>query len=78
MGEMKVPSFRRSHGFCLCSDAFLVLQGVLTVDCVRLSLRGIFDVGFVEQVLDSEQDLFDGDGRSPVLLLVQQREAHRS
>lgn len=42
------------------------------VDCVGLGLCRVLDVGLVEEVLDAQQDLFDCDGGTPVLLLVQQ------
>lgn len=49
----------------------------LPVDSVSLRLGRVLDVGLVQQVLDAEQDLLDGDGRAPVLLLVQQRQTDR-
>ena len=33
-------------------------------------------VGIVEQVLDAQQDLLDGDGGLPALVLVQDAETH--
>ena len=42
-------------------------------------MRGRLDIGLVvEQLLDAEQDLLDGDVRLPVLLFVEDREADRS
>jgi len=46
------------------------------VDGVGFSLGRVLDVGLIQQVLDSQQDLLDGDGRTPILLLVQQRQAN--
>lgn len=66
------------HGPSLGPHTFLIFQSVLTVDGVRLGLGGIFDVWLVQQVLDAEQDLFDGDGWAPVLFFVQQRQANRA
>lgn len=68
--------FGSGHGSCLGAHSFLVLQSILAVDCVRLGLCRVLDVGFVEQILDAEQDLFDGDRRAPVLVLVEQRQAN--
>ena len=60
-----------SHGPCLSSDPLLVVGSVLTEAGVSLGLGRILDVGIIEEVLDAQQDLLDGDGRPPVLLLVQ-------
>ena len=49
---------------------------VLTEACVSLRLDRVLDVGFVQHVLDAEQDLLDGDGWHPVLRLVQDGETH--
>ena len=66
-----------SHGSGLGSHSLLVISSVLTETCVRLRLGGVLDVGVVEEVLDAEEDLLDGDGGPPVLLLVQDGEADR-
>ena len=65
-----------SHGSGLGSHSLLVISSVLTETCVRLRLGGVLDVGVVEEVLDAEEDLLDGDGGPPVLLLVQDAETH--
>jgi hypothetical protein len=46
------------------------------VDCVGLRLGGIFDVWLIQQILNAEQNLFDRDRRTPILLLVQQGQAN--
>lgn len=48
------------------------------IDSVRFRLGGILDVRFVQQILDAEQNLFDRDRRTPVLLFVEQRQTDRS
>ncbi|GET85473.1 ubiquitin-conjugating enzyme e2, putative [Leishmania tarentolae] len=59
----------------LLAHACLVLLDISHVHLVRLLLRGVFNVGVVEQLLYSQQNLLDGDVRAPVLLLVKDREA---
>ena len=60
-----------SHGSSLGPDPLLVIGPVLAEAGVGLGLGRILNVGVVEEVLDTEQDLLDGDGGPPVLLLVQ-------
>ena len=60
-----------SHGPGLSSDPLLVISPILTEAGVGLSLSRILDVGVVEEVLDAQEDLLDGDGRPPVFLFVQ-------
>ena len=60
-----------SHGSSLSPDPLLVIGPVLAEAGVGLGLGRILNVGVVEEVLDTEQDLLDGDGGPPVLLLVQ-------
>ena len=64
----------RGHGPGLSPDPLLVVGPVLTDAGVGLGLGGVLDVGVVEEVLDTEQDLLDGEGGPPVLLLVQDGE----
>lgn len=71
-----VVLFSGCHGSGLCSNTFLVLETVLTVNSVSLCLGRVLDVRLIQQILDSEQNLFDGDGRAPVLLFVQQRQTN--
>lgn len=52
------------------------IQWYSPVNCVCFRLGGIFDVRLVQQILDAEQNLFDRDRRTPILLLVQQRQTH--
>lgn len=78
------------HRFGLSLDSFVVFQPVLTrvttkdepimrriyspENRVSFSLSWIFNVRFVEKILDSEQDLLDSNGRSPIFLLVEERQ----
>uniref|UniRef100_A0A8D8U346 Uncharacterized protein n=1 Tax=Cacopsylla melanoneura TaxID=428564 RepID=A0A8D8U346_9HEMI len=66
------------HGSSLGSNPLLVLQSVLTVNCIRFSLCGVLNVGLVEKVLNTQQDLFDGNGGLPIFLFIQQRQTHRA
>ena len=52
----------------------LVCRPVLLEQIVGVGLRGRLGIGFIEQILDTEKDLLDGDRGSPCLLLVQDRE----
>ena len=45
-------------------------------DGVGLSLCRVLDVGIVQQLLDAHQDLLDRDGGAPVLLVIEEGEAH--
>ena len=64
-----------SHGPRLCPDPLLVIGPVLTEAGVGLGLSRVLNVGVVQEVLDPQQDLLDGDGGPPVFLLVQDGEA---
>jgi len=66
---------RCRHGLGLGPNPLLVLETILTEDGVGLCLRGVLDVGVVEQLLDAHQDLLDGDSGAPVLLVIKQGEA---
>lgn len=57
---------------------FELFKADLPVDRVRLRLCRVLHVRFVQQILDAEQNLFDRDGRTPVFLVVQQRQADRA
>ena len=70
------PLLLGSHGPGLSPHPLLVVGPVLTKAGVGLGLSGILDVGVIEEVLDPQQDLLDGDGRPPVLLLVQDGQAN--
>ena len=61
----------RGHGPGLGPHPLLVVRPVLAEAGVGLGLGGVLDVGVVQEILDTQQDLLDGDGRPPVLLLVQ-------
>jgi len=54
----------------------LQLNNYSPEDGIGFCLGRVLDVGFVQEVLDSQQNLFDGNGRSPVLLFIQQRETY--
>ena len=58
----------------LISDFALIISLVLNEAGSGLLLGGIQNVGVVEEILDPQQDLLDGQGRLPVLLLVQDGE----
>jgi len=64
------------EGSCLSPDSLLIVCSVLTIAGVSLSLGRILDVGIVEEVLDADQELLDGDGWPPILVLVQQAQAN--
>lgn len=66
------------HHFGLSPDTLLVLQSVLTINSVSFSLCRILYVRLVEEVLNPEQDLFNGNCWAPVLLLVQERQTDSS
>lgn len=51
---------------------------VIAVQVVGIGLRRRFGVWVVEEILDSEEDLSDGDSWSPRLLLIEDRKADRS
>jgi len=57
-------------------DASLVLGAVLLEHIICLGLSWRLRVGIVEKVLDTQEDLLDGDGWLPGLFLVQNRQAH--
>lgn len=59
-------------------DPFLVLVPVLLEQVVGLGLGGRLRVWVVQQVLHAQQDLLDGNGGLPPLLLVQDRETDRA
>ena len=61
----------RGHGPGLGPHPLLVVRPVLAEAGVGLGLGGVLDVGVVQEILDTQQDLLDGYGRPPVLLLVQ-------
>ena len=60
-----------SHGSGLSPHPLLVVGPVLAEAGVGLGLGGILDVGIVQKILNSQQNLFDGDRGPPVFLLVQ-------
>ena len=48
--------------------------GIVHEELIGLGLGRTIGVGLVEQVLDANEHLFYGDGRAPVLLLVENTE----
>jgi len=62
----------------LGANSLLVISSVLAIGGVCFCLRRVLDVGIVEQILDADQELLDGDCWPPVLILVQQAEANCS
>ena len=49
-----------------------VYRNKLPVDSISFSLCRILNVGIIEEILDTQQDLFDGNGWPPILFLIQQ------
>lgn len=70
----------RSSGSGVVADQtanpLLVLGAILLKQVVRLCLGRRLGVRVVEEVLDAQQDLLDGDGGLPCLLLVENRQAN--
>lgn len=62
----------------MSSDPLFILETILTEDGVCLGLCRVLDIGIVEQLLDAHQDLLDRDGGAPVLLIIEEGEAHRA
>lgn len=56
-------------------DLALVCCAVLPVQVVRIGLGRRVWIWVIQQVLHAKQDLLDGDGRLPALLLVQDGQA---
>jgi hypothetical protein len=52
-------------------DLPLICDSVFLEQVVCICLGGGFGVGLVKQFLDAKEDLFDGDGRFPAFLFVQ-------
>jgi len=59
-------------------DLLLIRAPILLEEIVCFGLGRGFGVGIVEEILNAEQDLFDGNGRLPTFLLIQNAEAHGS
>lgn len=60
----------------LCPYSLLVVHPVLTVNCVSFCLCWILNVWLIQQLLDPQKDLFDGDGGPPVFVLLQDGQTH--
>lgn len=60
----------------LVAYSSFVLNFIAGENTVGFSLRGVRGVRLTQKMLDSHEDLFDGDSRSPVLFFVEDREAH--
>lgn len=58
------------------AHALLISLAILLEQLVRISLGGRVDIGLVEQLLDAEQDLLDGNRRLPALLFIEDGQAH--
>ena len=65
-GESRMP-------VAICSErrTFFIFDFVLHVNGVRFGLSWIFWIRFIQQFLNAEQKLFDGDGRTPIFLFVE-------
>lgn len=67
-----------------CHFARLLSYASLVGGCILLehgegfALCWVVRVGIVEQILNAQQDLLDGDGRFPALVLVQDAKADGS
>lgn len=57
-------------------DTLLVFHFVPLEQVVCLGLRWRLGIGVVQEILDTEDDLFDGDGRFPAFILVEYRQAN--
>jgi len=55
---------------------FTLLKWKLPINCVGFSLGRILDVGFIKQVLDAKQNLFNCDCWAPILFLIQKRQTN--
>ena len=64
------------HGPGLSSDSVLIFSLVLLKKFKGRFLGRRQDVRLVEEMLDPQEDLLEGQGSSPVLLLIQDREAN--
>lgn len=62
----------------LCPNTLLVVHPVLTVNCVCLCLSWVLNIRLIQQFLDSQKNLFNSDGGPPVLVFLQDGEAHSS
>lgn len=61
------------HGWVLLDnllDTPLICRAILLEKVVGVGLRRGLRVRVIQQVLDSEKDLLDGDGRAPCFLFV--------
>lgn len=56
-------------------DLVLICSPIPSEEVVCVSLSWRVGVGVIEKVLNSEEDLLDGDGRLPALLFIQDRQA---
>jgi hypothetical protein len=59
-------------------DLLVVSSAVLAEQVVGLGLSRRLGIGLVQQRLDSEKDLFDGDGGLPAFLFVEDGQANSS
>jgi hypothetical protein len=53
------------------ADLTLIRGSVLFEQVVGIGLRGRLWVGIIEEILNAEQDLLDGDSGSPVFLFIE-------
>ena len=53
----------------------LIRRPILLIQIIRIRLRGRLRVYLVQQHLDPQEDLFDGDGGFPALFFVEDAEA---
>lgn len=70
-----------SWGWIVFDDTLhlsFVSLAIFLEEIVSVCLSWGFGIGLIEELLNSEEDLLNGDGRFPALFLVQDRQADRS
>lgn len=60
------------------SDLFLVSSAIFFEQIICISLSRGLRIGVVEQILYTDEDLFDSDRRPPSFFFVENRKANRS
>lgn len=58
----------------LLANSPVICSSVVPEHCIRVALRGIVNIGVIQQFLYSQKDLFDSNTRLPSLLFVQDRQ----
>jgi len=73
MGKVEQPWLLRNILAGLLSNPTLISYLVVLEHSVRLALGRITDIWIIQQRLDTQHDLFDGNSRLPRFLLVKYR-----